>query len=185
MENIAAEKQQLRKKISKLKEGYTDACLLELSGNIISRLEVFEPFVSASRIFIYNNMPKEVATSGFIKKWIDKKEFYLPVTDKNTMFLRKYTSDSVMTKSAYGIWEPEGENISDISGIDLIIVPGVAFDKKMNRLGYGKGYYDRFLPETTAPKVGLCFGFQLFDSIPNSAWDVKMNYIITEKGIIG
>ena len=67
--------------------------------------------------------------------------------------------------------------------IDIVIVPGVAFDKKYNRMGYGKGYYDRFLKDMTALKIGVCHSFQLVDEIPSEPHDIKMDMIVTEREI--
>ena len=79
---------------------------------------------------------------------------------------------------AYSILEPIGEEFIDIDKIDVVIVPGIAFDKENNRLGRGRGYYDKLLTTANAIKVGVCFDFQFFDRIPTEEFDVKMNYVI-------
>ena len=68
--------------------------------------------------------------------------------------------------------------------IDLIVVPGVAFDRERNRLGRGKGYYDRLLSQLKASAIGICFDFQLKGQIPTEPFDRKMDLVITEKEII-
>ena len=73
---------------------------------------------------------------------------------------------------------------SDKHKIDLFLVPGVAFDKSGNRLGYGKGYYDQLLHNTTGLKIGICFDCQVVDAIPNETHDIKMDIIVTESRII-
>ncbi|HQG08910.1 MAG TPA: 5-formyltetrahydrofolate cyclo-ligase, partial [Dysgonamonadaceae bacterium] len=72
----------------------------------------------------------------------------------------------------------------DFDSIDLIIVPGVAFDRKLNRLGRGKGYYDRLLSQLKSPKIGICFDFQLLESIPVEDWDIKMDMIVAQNEIV-
>ena len=67
---------------------------------------------------------------------------------------------------------------------DLVIIPGVAFDRQGGRLGYGKGYYDRFLEQTTAFRLALAFNFQVLEKVPTEKHDVPMNGILTESGII-
>ncbi|WDC85889.1 5-formyltetrahydrofolate cyclo-ligase [Caloramator sp. mosi_1] len=84
----------------------------------------------------------------------------------------------------YGILEPKDFNKIDKNDIDLIFVPGVAFDKNGYRLGYGAGYYDRFLADFKGVKVGLCYDFQLVDSVYKNEHDVKMDYLICEEGIL-
>ena len=71
-----------------------------------------------------------------------------------------------MQTSGFGIKEPTGETFLEYDKIDLVIVPGVAFDRTLNRMGRGKGFYDRLLPKIKAPKVAVCFDFQLMEKIP-------------------
>ena len=73
----------------------------------------------------------------------------------------------------------------DKTKIDLCIVPGSAFDRRLNRMGYGKGYYDRFLCNTHIKKVALAFGCQIVDAVPVDEYDVKMDCIITENEVFG
>ena len=127
--------------------------MLDLSEEIMKRLEETELFRQASCIALYNAIPGEVQTAGFLEKWFEKKQLLLPLT-------------------------------VDESEIDLIIVPGVAFDRQLNRMGRGKGYYDRLLSTLQAPKIGICFDFQLQDTVPTESFDKKMDMIITEKEIV-
>lgn len=184
MKDIKAEKDKVREKISLLKKEYSLDDLLNKSNEVMSVLEIVGVFQDAKHILIYNNMSDEVATLDFIKKWEGEKKFYLPVTYKDKIVFREYNSSTVLEKSKYGISEPIGDDISNYSFVDLIIVPGVAFDRKMNRMGRGKGYYDKFLPQVKAPRVGVCFDFQLLDTIPADNQDVKMDYIVSENDLI-
>lgn len=183
--SITIEKKLLRKKVSELKTQYSDSYLDDLSARIITRLESCDFFKEASKVFVYNSMQGEVSTTVFIQEWMKKKELYLPVIKTGNMVFRRYNSITPLKKSAYGIWEPEGNDFVDYNQADLIIVPGIAFDRTLNRMGRGKGYYDRFLRGMQALKVGVCFDFQLFDSVPSCEEDVKMDLIISEKEIIG
>lgn len=155
-----------------------------MSEEVFSVLELTGAFNDASHICIYNAMKDEVATHPFISKWIGTKKFYLPVIENDEIIFRNITKDTRYEKSSYGIHEPLGDNLTDYARIDLTIVPGVAFDRKGNRLGRGKGYYDRFLPKTKAPKVGVCFDYQLLNQIPTDTWDVKMDIIVSENDLI-
>ena len=81
----------------------------------------------------------------------------------------------------FGIGEPTGEEWKDLGAVELIVVPGVAFDKQNNRMGRGRGFYDRLLKSTpNAVKVGVAYDFQMLDTIPVEPHDVKMNRVITE-----
>lgn len=184
MKNIIQEKIKVRKEISILKKKYNSAELYNRSEEVLSVLEITGVFQEAKTTFIYNSLNDEVQTSDFIRRWSDKKDFYLPVIIGDDIVFRKYTPSTDFQKSALGVLEPVGDNFTDFNRVDLIIVPGVAFDRKMNRLGRGKGYYDRFLSKLSAPKAGICFDFQLFDNIPNEPNDIKMDYIISENELI-
>ena len=94
--------------------------------------------------------------------------------------LRLYTGDDRLTEGAFHIDEPTGTAFTDYAAIDLAVIPGVAFDRRGNRLGRGKGYYDRLLPRIpTAYKLGLCFPFQVLNQIPAEAHDIPMDEVLT------
>lgn len=184
MKDIQIEKNKIREKIARLKAEHSLEELKLKSEEVLSVLEIVGVFQDAKHILIYNGMDGEVATLDFIKKWESDKKFYLPVTYKENIAFRAYTSTTELVKSNFGVLEPVGEDITNYSFVDLIIVPGVAFDRKKNRVGYGKGYYDRFLSSTKAPKVGICFDFQLLDNVPFDEHDTKMDYLISENDLI-
>lgn len=91
--------------------------------------------------------------------------------------------NSGLVQGAFGIWEPDPvRDPMDPQSIDLVLVPGLAFDRKGNRLGHGKGYYDRFL-EKCSPQaffIGVCHSFQIFDSIPSEVYDRRVHGLLTE-----
>lgn len=184
MNNIQQEKSKIRKEISLLKNGCSSDELINRSKEVLSVLELTGVFQEAKNIFIYNNLEDEVQTFEFIQKWSSEKNFYLPVVDNDELVFRAYTSTSAFRQSSFGIMEPVGEDFTDFKKVDLAIIPGVAFDRFMNRLGRGKGYYDRFLPKLKAPKLGICFDFQLLDKIPSEINDIKMDYIVSENELI-
>lgn len=125
-------------------------------------------------------MKDEVDTHTFVQKWSKKKRILLPVVVGDDLELRIYTGPEDMATGSYGIEEPTGELFTDYATIDFIAVPGVAFDLKGNRLGRGKGYYDRLLPRIpSAYKAGICFPFQLVEEVPAESFDIRMDIIIT------
>lgn len=161
------------------KKKYSKITLSELSACIMSRLEQTEMFRTAACVALYHALPGEVQTAEFIEKWYRKKQLLLPVVQGDDLELRLYTGPETVKAGAFGILEPVEES-PVIPAVDLIIVPGVAFDRQKNRLGRGKGYYDRLLTSVDAPKLGICFGFQLFDRLPSEPFDQKMSRILTE-----
>lgn len=106
----------------------------------------------------------------------------LPVVEGENLSLQLYKGKASLKTGSFGILEPD-ETEKGIKP-DLIIVPGIAFDHQRNRLGRGKGYYDRLLSDTSIPTIGICFHFQLFDQIPTDIHDQKMSLIITDQKVI-
>jgi len=180
MNKIQQEKDKLRKRINVLKKEYTQDELYDKSLEILSIVEITGIFQEAKKIFIYNNLQDEVHTLDFIRKWEKEKDFYLPVVSGDDLLFRQYSSSSGFKQSSYGIMEPVGEDFTDYNKVNLVIIPGIAFDRHMNRMGRGRGFYDRLLPNLKAPRMGICFDFQLLDKIPAGEKDIKMDYIVSE-----
>ena len=174
-------KQALRKDMASLKRSYEKTALLDLSVKIMSRLEETKLFQQASCIALYHALPGEVQTADFIEKWYRHKRILLPVVKGNDLQLFIYTGKESLKNGAFGIWEPSEDSTVPEEDIDLVIVPGVAFDRQHNRLGRGKGFYDRLLSTLSAPKIGICYSFQLKEHIPTEPFDKKMDLILTEK----
>lgn len=152
----------------------------QYSAKILAALEAHPAFRAANTVLLYHSLKDEVDTHDFIRKWSNKKQILLPVVVGNELELRLYTGPEDMQISNYGIEEPMGEAYTDYESIDFIVVPGVAFDQKGNRLGRGKGYYDRLLPHIpSAYKAGICFPFQLVEEVPAEPHDIRMDIIIT------
>ena len=176
---IDQQKREIRKKIKEKKKQYS---LLEKKANskiIFEKIERLDDFMRAKTILVYWSMPDEVFTHDFVLRWYHKKKVLLPVVKGNELELKVFSGLENMIKGEqYGIEEPVGESFYQFEEIDLIIVPGVAFDKKNNRLGRGKAYYDKLLKESKALKVGVCFDFQYLDEVPTDKHDIKMDTII-------
>lgn len=163
-----------------IKNGLSPSVLSAESAAVMEQVERMPQFISAKTVAAYWSLPDEVYTHDFVKKWCGSKEILLPVMrEGGYLCFKKYTEGCVMNAAGYNIHEPEGEECS-LENIDLIIVPGVAFDREGNRLGRGKGFYDRLLHDLAAYKVGVCFSFQLLDSVPVDPHDVKMDTVISE-----
>lgn len=172
-------KQQIRKQVLIKREQLTSEEVSLLSYKIFNSLTPL--LLQYKNFFIYNSFKNEVETKQIIKFLIqNKKNVYLPKIKNGKIFAVKFSND--MKKNNYGIDEPNGEKI-EISNF-VSIIPAIVLDKQGNRIGFGKGYYDRFLKENECLKVALCYDFQLFDKIPSEEHDVKMDYIITPTRLI-
>ena len=178
--SIRQEKQALRKKVKQLKEAYPLAQKKELSKMICQRIEENKVFQQAKTVMAYWSMDDEVFTHDFVQKWAQHKTIILPVVDGDVLELKKFTGiEAMVSGDRFGIPEPKGELFKDANAIDLIIVPGIAFDVNGNRMGRGKAYYDKLLRSTKAYKMGVCFSFQIFNEVPFDELDVKMDLVIS------
>ncbi|MFA7637558.1 MAG: 5-formyltetrahydrofolate cyclo-ligase [Monoglobales bacterium] len=138
-------------------------------------------------IMIYMQLGNETDTSEIMKAaFRDGKKLVLPVTDPKGFEITPVliAEDTTFAQGTFSVTEPVGAKKANISDIDVVIVPGLSFDKKGNRLGFGKGCYDKFLINANALKVGYCYDFQVLDEIPADEHDIKMDYLITEKGLV-
>jgi 5-formyltetrahydrofolate cyclo-ligase len=178
-------KRDFREFVSGLKKNYTPSQLAGFSEKIAEYVENLLVFQSSHRIALYHALPDEVQTVSLLERWHKSKQLFLPVVIDNELVMRPYAGESELQPGSFGIMEPQGElPLEEPSSLDLIIVPGVAFARDKNRLGRGKGFYDRMLADLEVPTIGLCFDFQLFTQIPTDAHDCRMSYIITESGVI-
>ena len=174
-------KEDLRRQIQQIKRQFTPQQLEELSLPVISRLKPL--LADAQTIMAYYSLPDEVNTHGLIDELVaEGKTVLLPkVTGTDTMELRRYTGRADLQEGTYHILEPVGEPFTDYAAIDLILVPGLAFDAAGHRLGRGRGYYDRFLHSKNRPycvKIGVCFDFQKVDEVPVDAHDMAMDRVV-------
>lgn len=173
-------KQFIRQSIRTIKASYSRAELEALSVSLLQQLEQHPAFVEACTVLLYHSLPDEVDTHGFIDRWCGQKEIILPTVVGDDLELHRYTGPDCLTLGSYGILEPSGELFTDFDRITLAVIPGMAFDQRGNRLGRGKGYYDRLLPRlASAYKLGLCFPFQLLDEeIPHESHDCQMDEVL-------
>ena len=182
-------KSELRQQMRQLKRQFTPQQLSELSFPIISRLK--EKIRDANVIMAYDALPDEVNTRELLDDLVaEGKTVLLPkVLDNESMELRRYTGSDSLREGAFHIMEPVGECFTDLQIIDVILIPGIAFDTQGHRLGRGKGYYDRFLssliphffPLTSYPSpllIGVCFDFQKVSEVPVDKFDISVNEVI-------
>ncbi len=182
-------KDQIRKDILK-KRG-----VLHSSGghvkciSIMDRFLRLEEFNSAKCILFYASKGSEVHTDGIIQSALSLgKCVALPVTNKEAKALELYRIKSLadLSPGAFGIPEPpkKPEMKADPAKFDLVVVPGVSFDRRGHRIGHGMGYYDTLLPKMPCRKIGLAYGMQIVEHVPNEPHDVAVDMIVTEDEII-
>ena len=177
------EKNEIRRKIKALRSMLLDHEKLSAADEVFEKLEKTAAFILANRILMYHSLPDELSTHRFLDKWHDRKQFYLPRVNGVNLEILPYDK-SRLELGAFHIEEPVGDETVSAEEIELIIVPAVAYDRKGNRLGRGKGFYDRLLSTTKATKIGVGYEFQIVDEIPVEPHDVAMDMVISQRTVI-
>ncbi|MEG1738533.1 MAG: 5-formyltetrahydrofolate cyclo-ligase [Odoribacter sp.] len=173
------EKKELRRQMRELKKTYSLEQKIQKSLSVWKIVEQDEHFKAARIVLIYWSMEDEVFTPDFVGRWAKEKTILLPCVKGDQLELRYFEGkEKLCPGEGYAIPEPVGKLFTDLNKIDLILVPGVAFDQQGNRLGRGKGFYDKILKLTNAYKIGVCFDFQYLDNIPTEAHDIRMDQVI-------
>lgn len=174
------DKKSLRAELRRLQDSFLVAGgAVSDSESIWRALEHKEAFAAAKTVLIYMDIPGEVPTGDFIRKWRGEKRFVIPLVSGDSLLLKEYDPDRLV-EGYKGILEPS-EDAVDVSPeeLDLALVPGVAFsrmeDGRCLRMGRGKGFYDRLLPSLSCPSVGVGFGFRWLDVLPVDPWDVTLD----------
>lgn len=167
----------LRSYIRIQKKRHTSEQLDTQSERIMEALESTPQFRQAQTVMLYSSLPDEVRTTAFIEKWRNLKRVILPTVVGDDIVPVELTPDTPFAVGDFNIMEPQNRPYT--GGYDLIVVPGMAFDRAGNRLGRGKGYYDRFLSQHPGvPKIGICFDFQLVGAVPTEANDIRMDEVL-------
>tara|TARA_Y100000310_G_scaffold345795_1_gene470055 strand:+ start:2411 stop:2956 length:546 start_codon:yes stop_codon:yes gene_type:complete len=174
-----------------LRNTLNPAELEEKSTQIQKNLFELPEYTNSKIILFYVSIASEPQTHEMIKQALaDGKKVAVPITSfrDKTLCLSEISSLGDLEKKETGLIEPKKEKICNISleQIDLVIVPGVCFDKEGYRIGYGGGFYDRLLRNAKheTAVVGLCFAQNIEQSIPRQSHDAKMNKIVTEMRVI-
>ena len=172
-------KKELRQHIREIKRQFSQQQLEELSLPIIARLK--SRLTNAKIILAYYSLPDEVDTRQLLDDLVaEGKTVLLPkVIDDENMEIRRYTGRQDLEEGILHLMEPIGEPLTDYEDIDIVVVPGLAFDAEGHRLGRGRGYYDRFLHRKKHPFcVGICFDFQKVAEVPVDEYDIPVDEVI-------
>ena len=175
-------KRQLRKQIREAKKSQQPDKLMTISSALLEQIEKHPRFIASDTVLLYHSLGDEVQTHAFVEKWSASKKVLLPVVQGDILVLRHYTGKECLQIGAFGIEEPGGEDFTGYDEIQLGIIPGMSFDRKGNRLGRGKGYYDKLLPLLHTYNIGICYRFQAREEIPAEPFDQPMDEVWTEEG---
>jgi 5-formyltetrahydrofolate cyclo-ligase len=180
------EKAEIRKGILRLRDALTPTQIAAGSGAVLERLALLDPVRQAVTLMVYLNTGSEVVTDDLVR-WGLRNGKRIAVSrcipeSRGLAACRIGDLDEV-APGHYGIREPKAPLIRPIPAgeIDVVIVPGVAFDRRGCRIGYGGGYYDRFLPQAPqAARIGVAFACQLVAGIPADTHDIPMDGVVTD-----
>lgn len=181
---MQTDKKTVRKLVRDQKRQLTKAQINERTEIILKNLYKMEFYKNAERIYLYVNYNQEVNTSILIDEGIKEgKEIFVPRVDGEEMEFYRIFSREELESGAYGILEPKKGCMSDEGHSGLMILPGLAFDKKHHRIGYGGGFYDRYLEKyPDFYKAALCYDFQVFEEIMTEELDIPVDIVISESG---
>lgn len=181
-------KNQLRQQYKKIRQQLAGTEVQQRSAQIAANLFQTSFWQQSQIIMLYLSFQNEVATQAIYQQgWTEGKTMLLPICamQNGLMEMSVFSSFEQLEPNRYGIGElpPQLQQIVSPQQIDLCIIPGIAFDHAGNRLGFGAGYYDRYLPRVNhkAKRVALAYECQLYDAtLPINSFDLPMDYIITE-----
>jgi len=178
-------KNHIRSNMIKYLESQNQEVIREKSFMIYQNILKSNYLDCANCIHCYVSYQWEIDTNNLLQKIIDEKGFvYVPRLSNNQIKQVRIDNLFNLKKGRYGILEPVYKNKVVEVNVDLAFVPGVAFDTSGNRLGRGKGYYDKFLAGVSGIKIGLAHDLQVIENVPHQEHDIKMDYLITEKRTI-
>lgn len=179
------EKSSLREKYKAIRHNVSYR--LEKEKKIINKVLLLDRITEAKVIGIYISFMDEVDTIMLIEELKKrKKTIAVPKINKD-LTMDFYCLDDLheLKKNKYGILEPTTDIVINSADIDILIIPGIVFDTNKNRIGFGKGFYDRYLQKSEIYKVGLCFDEQISDEIIDvDEFDIKMDLLVSDKRII-
>ena len=188
-EHLLLDKKKTRQTVLQQRRAFSALEKTQAEQRMLKFLQSWDVFKQAETIHIFISKTDEPDTSPIIESaWELGKTVAVPcvVPDTFKLFHSQLNTFKDLSSGALGVLEPSPKVrvAMNPENFDLVIIPGVAFDHLGGRLGYGKGYYDRFLEQTGAFRLALAFDFQVLVRVPTEKLDVSMNAILTESGII-
>ena len=175
------EKKVLRKEVLSVRSCLSVEEVYAASKEICKKIISDIRYISSKNICIYMPIKNEVNVELLFSKYYDEsKNYFIPKTEGNNMAFYRYTGKNYLKPGRFNIPEPIGNIEPDYSLNTLIIMPGAVFSKDNGRIGYGGGYYDRFLKaHETCNTIAVCYSFQIKDKIPQEKNDIKPQIIIS------
>jgi 5-formyltetrahydrofolate cyclo-ligase len=180
-------KAELRERIRTLREELSPEERSRRSAAVTERLFGLPEMRAARTVATFSSFGSEVDTTGVIERaHAEDRRVLLPYLEEGVMEVAEHLPGDDLVPSSYGPTEPAGRRPADPGRVDVVIVPGLAFDRRGRRLGYGAGFYDRWLrrvrPDTA--RVGIGFSFQVVDRVPAGGSDERVHVVVTDREVI-
>lgn len=170
-------KKEIRKKYIEIRKRLENK--KEKSKNIAEQIINHSKYIQANVVACYCSLKDEVCLDDVICDALKNgKVVVVPKVNGDTIDFYEIKSMNELVVQSFGIREPIHERVFDKNKIEFILVPGVSFDLDGNRMGFGKGYYDRYLFDLEVYKIGVCFREQINEKIPVDTYDIKMDEVI-------
>lgn len=183
---MSADKKQLRKEILDIRNNMSKEAVMVKSMRIYKTLTSLDEFKEASKIYTYVSVKNEVDTIMLMDhSFRNEKQVYVPKVNGGEMEFYEITDVTELTPGFFELYEPDvAGKEPDYSKKGLLIMPGIVFDKQLNRIGYGGGYYDKYLKtDNSFFKIALAYEYQVLEAIEADEHDMKPDMIITENKI--
>jgi len=184
MTDFLQPKKQLRRALLNQRRQIPHEIWQQKSQALCDRLKNWDKFTKAQNILTFSSFRQEPDLSYLWQSFPDKNWGFSRCVEQDLIWHQVAIADfdNNMRSGAFGILEPHHDlPLMDLQNIDLILIPAVACDRRGYRLGYGGGFYDRWLPNSTGLKVGIVFESFYLDELPHDIWDVPLEAIVTEK----
>ncbi len=188
LRSIRERKVELRNSYRKIREEFSEKDKKSLDDQLALKFLSLEEYKSCKTLFVFVSSPIEIDTAKIIRTaFSDKKQVAVPKCRDNSGLMDFYyiNSTDCLKKGAFSILEPDPEKCEIVSNLSdgLCIVPGLCYDLQGYRIGFGKGYYDRFLEKFKGTTVGICYSRCVRNELPKDCFDKSVDILITEKYI--
>lgn len=180
-------KQVIRQRLLNQRQQLEPSCCARQSDAVQDHVLASAAYAGADSLALYASVHNEVLTDRLLTTALaDGKRTCFPRLENGQIAFVEVADAGDLQTGQFGVSEPQGQTIMSPERLDLIVVPGIGFDRQGHRIGYGLGYYDRALAACiNADFIGLAYSFQVVDRLPEEKHDIRLDYLVTECEMIG
>lgn len=185
--DLAERKRALRRRVRAVRDALSSEERARRSEAVATNLFALPEVSGASTVMAFWSFGSEVDTQPIIRRLADEgRRVALPRVEGRTMLAVTYRPGHPMTEASFGAMEPTDGEVVPPEAVDVVVAPGLAFDRLGYRVGYGGGFYDRLFRRTRpdSVKIGVCFAVQVVDEVPHRRGDRHVDLVVTDEGVI-